>query len=228
MLIATAVLAGTLVVGVLACNVWVITAAKPYVYNSPTAIPANDVGLVLGTSPLNRSGGRNAHYQGRMESALLLYRRGALRHLLLSGANPSARYNEPKAMYQTLATAGVPKTDMTLDFAGFRTLDSVVRARAVFGLDEVTIVSQRYHVYRAVFLARRVGLDAVAYAAPTMPRRRSRRTEIREVFARVKAVIDLYIIRKQPKFLGEQEVIDLSPPESDPSNGDSVSSDTAS
>lgn len=219
MLILLVALLAAVGLGVLACNVWVIQAANAYVYSSPAAIPANDVGLVLGTSPRSREGGNNAHFRGRVESALLLYNRGALRHLLLSGANPSERYNEPKAMYQMLADAGVPKADMTMDFAGFRTLDSVVRAREVFDLDRLTIISQRYHVYRAVFIARHFGMDAVAYAAPTLPRRRSRRTELREIFARVKAVIDLYVIGKQPRFLGDKEAIDLPPPDASSDGG---------
>ena len=197
---------------VLACNVWVIQSTRSAIYDSPTAIPARDVGLVLGTSPWSREGRANAHFRGRVESAALLYKRGALRHVLLSGANPSDRYNEPRAMYQALADLGVDKADMTLDFAGFRTLDSVVRAQQVFGLDGLTLVTQRFHAYRAVFIARHLGLDAVAYAAPTIPRRRSRRTEIREILARGKAVLDLFFLDKQPRFLGEREDIELREP----------------
>lgn len=194
---------------VLACNLWVIQSTDAFLYDSPTAIPPKGVGLVLGTSPWSREGRANAHFRGRVESAALLYKRGALQHVLLSGANPSDRYNEPRAMYKALAELGVDGQDMTLDFAGFRTLDSVVRAKQIFGLDDLTLITQRFHAYRAVFIARHLGLDVVAYTAPTIPRRRSYRTEIREVFARVKAVLDLFFIDKQPRFLGEREEIRL-------------------
>ena len=224
MLLTVALLVTALAGFVLACNVWVIQSTRAFIYDSPTAIPAHDVGLVLGTSPWSREGRANAHFRGRVESAALLYKRGALRHVLLSGANPSDRYNEPRAMYQTLAELGVDKADMTLDFAGFRTLDSVVRAREVFGLEGVTLITQRFHAYRAVFIARHLKLDAVAYAAPTIPRRRSRRTEIREVLARVKVVLDLFFIDKQPRFLGEKEVIRLGePPAADEDDSDASS-----
>ena len=145
-----------------------------------------------------------------MDTAAALYASGKVRHLLLSGANPSERYNEPKAMAAALKDRGVPPGAVTLDFAGFRTLDSLVRARAVFDLQKLTIITQRYHGYRALFIAQRQGIDAVAMAAPTNPAVvQSRRTEIREIFARVKVVLDLFLTRKQPKFLGEVEPIRL-------------------
>ena len=193
---------------VIACNWWVIASTKSRVTDRADDLPDNAVGLVLGTSPWAAGGSANAHFAGRIETAAALYASGKVKHLLLSGANPSERYNEPKAMAAALKQRGVPANAMTLDFAGFRTLDSLVRARAVFDLQQLTIITQRYHGYRAIFIAQRRGMDAVAIAAPTIPEVvRSRRTEIREVFARVKVVLDLFLTRKQPKFLGEVEPI---------------------
>lgn len=192
----------------LACNWWVVASTRAQVTEHASALPDNNVGLVLGTSPLAPGGSANAHFAGRMDAAATLYASGKVKHLLLSGANPSARYNEPKAMAAALKQRGVPASALTLDFAGFRTLDSLVRARVVFDLQRLTIITQRYHGYRALFIAQRQGIDAVAFAAPTNPAVvRSRRTEIREVFARVKVVLDLFLTRKQPKFLGEVEPI---------------------
>ena len=201
-----AIAAATLML--LACNWWVVSSTKSRVIERADELPDNAVGLVLGTSPHAPGGGANAHFEGRMDTAAALYASGKVKHLLLSGANPSARYNEPKAMAAALKARGVPATAITLDFAGFRTLDSLVRARAVFDLQQLTIITQRYHGYRALFIAERQGIDAVAIAAPTNPAVvQSRRTEIREVFARVKVVLDLFLTRKQPKFLGDVEPI---------------------
>ena len=205
--IVVAALAATAVL-LLACNWWVVTSTQSRLVEHTNALADNTVGLVLGTSPLAPGGGTNAHFAGRMDAAAALYASGKVKHLLLSGANPSTRYNEPKAMAAALKQRGVPSSALTLDFAGFRTLDSLVRARAVFDLQQLTIITQRYHGYRALFIAQRQGIDAVAFAAPTNPAVvRSRRTEIREVFARVKVVLDLFLTRKQPKFLGEVEPI---------------------
>lgn len=194
----------------LVCNWWVVASTQSRMVVSADDLPDNAVGLVLGTSPRAPGGGANAHFAGRMDTAAALYASGKVRHLLLSGANPSERYNEPKAMAAALKDRGVPPGAVTLDFAGFRTLDSLVRARAVFDLQKLTIITQRYHGYRALFIAQRQGIDAVAMAAPTNPAVvQSRRTEIREIFARVKVVLDLFLTRKQPKFLGEVEPIRL-------------------
>ena len=194
----------------IACNWWVVGSTQSRVVDAPDQLPGNAVGLVLGTSPRAPGGSDNAHFAGRMDAAAALFASGKVKHLLLSGANPSTRYNEPKAMAAALKQRGVPADAITLDFAGFRTLDSLVRARAVFELGQLTIITQRYHGYRAVFIAQRQGIDATAFAAPTNPAVvQSRRTEVREVFARVKAVLDLFLTRKQPKFLGEAEPIKI-------------------
>ena len=204
--------AGLLALGavVAVCNWWVIASTRDRVYPSVDSLPTNAVGLVLGTSPFARDGGPNAHFAGRMDTAAAAWSEGKVRHLLLSGANPSERYNEPRAMYEALRERGVPEQAMTLDFAGFRTLDSMIRAKQIFGLERLTIISQRYHGYRSLFIARHRGIDAVAVAAPTRPAiTQSRRTEVREVFARVKAVLDLYLTAKEPKLLGKREPIEL-------------------
>jgi SanA protein len=220
---------GILLLALLGANVWVIGAAQSRVYDDIGRLPGNDVGLVLGTSPYTRRGNRNLLFRHRVRAAAELYAAGKVRHLLLSGANPDETYNEPRKLYQALVELGVPRTAMTFDFAGFRTLDSVVRAKEVFGLDRVTIISQRYHGYRAVFIARNRGLEAVAYSRPEEDARQPLRAETREYLARGMAVLDLFVLFKRPKYLGEQRTIEFGDapadahekggPESPPENG---------
>ena len=106
-------------------------------------------------------------------------------------------------MAEALMALDVPPSAMTLDYAGFRTLDSVVRARKVFGQAKVTLVTDDFHTARAVFLARHAGLDAVAFSSEKVSTRFSARTRVREVGARVKAALDVYVLRTGPRFLGE-------------------------
>lgn len=200
---------GGLLLALLGANAWVVGATQARVYDDIGRLPGNDVGLVLGTSPYTRRGNRNLLFRHRVRAAAELYAAGKVRHLLLSGANPDETYNEPRKLYQALVDLGVPPAAMTFDFAGFRTLDSVVRAREVFGLDRVTIISQRYHDYRAVFIARNRGLDAVAYSRPEEDARQPLRTEAREYLARGKAVLDLFVLFKRPKYLGERRTINF-------------------
>ncbi|MDE2149449.1 MAG: YdcF family protein [Gammaproteobacteria bacterium] len=194
-------------------NHWVINNTEAYVYTSWALLPDNDVGLVLGTSPYTRDGQPNPQFAGRVEAAAQLYQLGKIRHIIVSGANPDASYNEPRTMWQALVKRGVPPDVITMDFAGFRTFDSVARAQAVFGLNRLTLITQRYHAFRAVFIAKKLHMSPVAFCAPgggdIGP---LSRTAIREVFARIKAVLDIYLLDTVPKFLGPPHQIDLAPP----------------
>lgn len=183
-------------------NYRVVSAASPWVYTDLEQLPGNQVGLVLGTSNYTRGGQPNQLFAYRIKAAVQLYRAGKVRQLLVSGANPSAHYNEPRQMFQALVNAGIPAEAITMDFAGFRTLDSVVRANKVFGLRSYTIISQHYHVFRAVYIARAHHIHAVAYAAPSDNNRLLLRTRVREFFARIMAFIDVQL-GTQPRFLGQ-------------------------
>lgn len=206
----TGVLAFALIV--LLGNRWVINSTDAYIYRDWALLPSNDVGVVLGTSKYLENGKPSPEFRGRIEAAAELYRNGKLKHLIVSGANPDETYNEPRAMRRELIKAGVPDTAITMDFAGFRTLDSIVRAEAVFGLKQFTVVTQRYHSYRAVFIGRKLGLKVVAYIAPaTSDGGYGSRNPPREVFARVKAILDIFLLSTEPKFLGEPEHIELTP-----------------
>jgi SanA protein len=185
-----------LVVLVALSNRWVINSTDSSLYRDASLLPDNEVGLVLGCSPFVSSGKPSPQFRGRMQAAAELYKAGRVRRLILSGANPDSRYNEPKKMREALLELGVPSDAMVLDFAGDSTYDSVMRAKVVFGLSEVTVVTQKYHAYRALFLARKLGVRAVAYQAPTEgvtgP---GFRHPPREIFARVAAVFDVLIYR---------------------------------
>jgi SanA protein len=159
---------------------------------------------VLGTSAYTQEGESNPQFHGRIAAAAELYQLGKVKRLVLSGANPDARYNEPKRMREALLQKGVPSEAMILDFAGDRTFDSIVRARSVHGLTRVTLITQKYHTYRALFLARKTGLQAVAYMAPMegQPGPGFRHPP-REVLARLLAVLDLYLLRRPARAADE-------------------------
>lgn len=198
----------TVILIVLLGNRWLINASDAYITDKWALLPDNEVGLVLGTSPFLTSGKTSPAFQGRIDAAAELYRVGKVRHLIVSGANPDSTYNEPRAMRKALMQAGVPETAITMDFAGFRTFDSVVRAKEVFGLTRFTIITQKYHTYRAVFIAKKFGLPAWAFIAPAASDGRpGNRHPLREVFARVGAIIDIFVLNTKPKFLGQPEAL---------------------
>lgn len=192
-----------LVLSVLLGNLWVVNNSEAYLFTNWAALPENEVGLVLGTSPFTGGGEPNPHFEGRIAAAVELYQLGRIKHLIVSGANPSASYNEPRRMWQALTAAGVPAQAITMDFAGLRTFDSVARAKLVFGLSRVTLITQDYHAYRALFIAKKLGLDPVAYAPAGEGSGPAFRPYAREVAARVWAILDLYLFDTEPKFVGE-------------------------
>lgn len=194
---ATAIALVVAVVFLLLANRWVINSTDAYLYRDSALMPDNEVGLVLGCSSYTSSGKPNPQFYGRIEAAAQLYRQGKVKRLILSGANPDSRYNEPKRMQEALIEQGVPLEALTLDFAGDRTFDSVIRAQQVSGLQRVTIITQKYHAYRALFVARKTGLQAVAYAAPVEDGGEGFRHPPREIFARVLAVLDLFVLRSE-------------------------------
>ncbi len=199
-----------IVLGVLyltACEFLVMRAARGRIYAKYDALPARDVGLLLGTSPRLGGGYENPFFKYRINAAAELYRRGKVRHLLVSGDNRRHDYNEPEAMRDALLARGVPAGAITLDYAGLRTLDSDARAKEIFGSDKLTIISQRFHDARALLIADHCGIDAIAFAANDVPLRYSVKTYLRERVARMKVVLDLYVLRTQPRHLGRREPI---------------------
>jgi len=185
-------------------SVWIVYTTQSRVYDDLAAVPSRDVGLVLGarrTTPDGRW--TNPHFAHRIEAAAALYHAGKVKRLLVSGDNHVRGYDEPSDMRDALVAAGVPADVVLLDYAGFRTLDTVVRADKVFGQTRLMIISERFHNYRALFICRHYGIDAVAFNARPVSLRVSRWPAVREWLARVKVVLDLYVLRTQPKFLGK-------------------------
>lgn len=193
--------------GAVASNFHVKSTAKAHIYSSVTEIPKNDVGVVLGTSKYVVKGGINPYFKFRMDAAWKLYRNNKIRHIIVSGDNHKDGYNEPQQMKEYLVKLGVPARAITLDYAGFRTFDSMIRANEVFGQQSFTIISQKFHNERAVFIAKSYDIDVVAFNAKSPYL--SRRMRIREFLAKCKAVLDIYMLKTKPKFLGEKIEIDL-------------------
>jgi len=165
--------------------------------------------LVLGTSP-NGQNGPNPFFEGRMDAAAELYREGKVKHILVSGDNGTVYYNEPVAMQKGLVKRGIPKSAIELDYAGFRTLDSVVRAKDVFGAERITIVTDDFHASRALYIARHHGVEAQAYVS-SVALRDSMRVRVREVGSRCKMLLDLYVLGTEPKFNAPQTALRLKP-----------------
>ena len=187
----------------LVCNYWVIWSCSGKMYNDLNKVGYSDVALVLGTSKSINGKWDNPFFTNRMKAAADLFHTGKVKHILVSGDNGTKRYNEPRDMRQALLKLGVPDSCITMDFAGFRTLDSVVRSKKIFQQKRITIVSQEFHNYRALFIAQHYGIDAIAYNA-SPPSQPTPKTTFREYLARPKAILDLYILNTQPKFLGEK------------------------
>jgi len=171
------------------------------------AIPVRKTGLVLGCARLLANGRENAYFRYRINAAVELYEAGKVSYLLVSGDNSRPGYNESLDMKQALIEAGVPGERIVCDFAGFSTLDSVVRAKKVFGQAELTVVSQDFHVRRAVYIGEHFGVDVVGYAAKNVRHRLGMRTRAREVAARCKTLLDVHVLGRRPRYLGEPVAI---------------------
>lgn len=199
---AVALLASVCIASVVSERI-ITDAAAGRLYDVTSDVPVRDVAVVLGTSPKVAGGRPNVLYEARMDAAAQLYAAGRVKCLLVSGDNGDRRYNEPTRMRADLIKRGIPAKDVVCDYAGFRTLDSIVRAQKVFGQNRYVIVSQPFHNERAVYLARQRGIDAVAFNAVEAPLGAG--LWIRERFARFTAVMDVNVLNRQPRFLGKRE-----------------------
>ncbi|WP_017347024.1 outer membrane permeability protein SanA [Pantoea sp. A4] len=179
---------------------WISWKTAPFIYENVTELPHRQVGVVLGTAKYYRTGVINQYYLYRIQGALNAYNSGKVNYLLLSGDNAQQSYNEPVTMRRDLIKAGVDPADIVLDYAGFRTLDSIVRTRKVFDTNDFIIITQRFHCERALFIAQHLGIQAQCYAVPSPKDMLNIR--IREVAARLGALADLYIMKREPRFLG--------------------------
>lgn len=185
------------------CYLWITFSSRSYLYDSPRNIPARPVAIVLGTAKYTAPGKINPFYRARIDAAIALYRSGKVRYFIVSGDNRTLSYNEPAQMRSDLMLAGIPPDHIQPDYAGLRTLDSVLRAEKVFGNRQYIVISQPFHNARAVFLARHHGQDVIGLnAADPVAAKYSMKTRVREIGARMKAIWDI-LSNKQARHYGE-------------------------
>lgn len=200
------ILLGLAIIGLIIlfrCDYLVQHAAEGKLYNNASAIPHNKVALLLGTGKFLADGRENPYYTYRIEAAIELFRAGKAEYLIISGDNSRRDYNEPEQMKQDLIALGIDSTCIYLDYAGFRTFDSMVRLREIFGQRTVTVISQPFHNQRALYIAQREGIAAIGFNARDVSKKAGFKVQLREKFARVKLFMD-YLFGNEPKFLGEK------------------------
>lgn len=191
-------------------NWWVIHRTTEDVFHNESELPSNPVGLVLGTSSRLPDGSPNPYFDSRMKSAASLFHKGKIHHIIVSGDNRTRFYNEPVEMQKALVALQVPDSCITLDYAGLRTLDSIIRSKEVFGQNRLTIITQPFHSYRAIFISQYYDIDAVALTTDEeAPAESVARVYLREYLARAKAILDLYVLKTGPRHLGAKEPIVL-------------------
>lgn len=195
-----------IIIAIVITNVWINYSSKNLTYDSIDSIPKNKVGLVLGAGKFTSDGGINLYYKYRVDAAIKLYEAGKIEFLLISGDNGSKDYDEPSNFKNDLIARGIPEDRIILDYAGFRTLDSVIRAKEVFGQNSITFISQKFHNERAIYLAKNNNMKAIGFNAQDITGSYGFKTQIREYLARAKASIDVSF-NVQPKFLGEKIAI---------------------
>lgn len=177
--------------------------SENYIYNQIQNIPYNRVGLLLGTSKKLNNGWNNLYFSYRIQAAKQLYDSGKVHIFVVSGDNSRKEYNEAQDMKDDLIALGIPSDSIYLDFAGFRTLDSVVRMKEIFGQNKFTIISQKFHNERAILIARHYNMDVVGYNAKDVNSYYGFKTMAREKLARVKVFLD-FLTGKKPKYLGDK------------------------
>lgn len=203
-MLAYGTLAGLLVWGIADVGIRIASSGRLYDKTTIEQVPDARAAVVLGCVRILKDGSRNRFYGYRIRAAAELYKAGKVKAVIVSGDNHVKGYDEPSDMKEDLVAAGIPAEKVVCDYAGFRTLDSVVRAKEVFGAERFIVVSQPFHVRRALFLAWGFGCDAYGYAAEDVRGINSIMTLLREQLAKVAALMDV-VIRRQPKFLGARE-----------------------
>lgn len=195
----------TLALFIIISNVWVVSSTQDQVYDTTISAPHRSVALVLGTSRKLSDGSANPFFDNRITTAYNLYKAGKADYIIVSGDNRSKYYNEPAEMRKALIAKGVPSGVITLDFAGLRTFDSIVRCKEIFGQESITIITQPFHSYRSLFISNYFQMDAIVVVAEEPEALQSVKVLTRELLARPLAVLDLYVFNTEPRFLGEKE-----------------------
>lgn len=195
-------------------NIWVVGRSSARVTSDTASVPKAPVALVMGTSRRLANGSTNAFWKGRMDAAAALYKAGKVSKILVSGDNRSSDYNEPRDMRDGLVQRGVPVGVITLDYAGLRTLDSVIRAHEIFGVTDCVIVTDDFHLPRSLWLADRRGLNATGFCGKSLPWKVSGKARVREWLARINAGLEEWVLGTGAKHYGEREALEggESPP----------------
>jgi len=213
--IAIAVIILLLVGVIVGSGMLIRSAAEGHLYADVSLIPFRKTGIVLGCSRKLADGRNNLFFAYRVAAAATLYKANKISFLIVSGDNHVVGYDEATDMKNALIKAGIPAEKIYCDFAGFRTLDSIVRAKAIFDQTELTVISQAFHNQRAIYIARHAGIDAIGFNAKEVSAYHSSSTKFREQFARVKTVLDVCLLGTQPKFLGPKIAIGETSPARD-------------
>ena len=182
-------------------NYIVVQVAEGKTFSSIDEIPYNRVGVLLGTSKYRKKKIHNLYFDYRIEAAAALFHAGKIDFIIVSGDNRKEDYDEPEQMMVDLMALGIPEQKIFKDKAGIRTLDSVIRAKKVFGVNKFTIISQKFHNDRAIYIAEKNGMDVIGFNAKDVTKSYGFKTNLREKMARVKVVLDI-VFGIQPKFLG--------------------------
>lgn len=187
-------------------NVTIVNKSKDYITDNVNDLKPENVGLLLGTGKFLSNGSPNDFFFNRIDAAVELFKSNKIKFVIISGDNSKKDYNEPLDMKNELVKRGISENKIFLDYAGFRTLDSVIRAKEIFGQNSFIVISQKFHNERAVYLARRNGIEAYGYNAKDVEAYKGFKTKLREYFARDKVFLDI-LFGIEPKFLGEKIII---------------------
>lgn len=203
-------LVSLIVLGALFCfgiiffaNGLVTNTAKSKIFDNKDEVPETKVGLLLGTSKLLSNGYENLYFKYRIEAAAALYQSGKISRILVSGDNGNKDYDEASDMKYDLIAKGVDSNHIYLDYAGFRTFDSMKRLKEIFGQKKAVIISQKFHNERAIYIGEKLGMEVYGFNAKDVSKHYGFRTNLREYLARVKMLLD-FMIGVEPKFLGEK------------------------
>lgn len=177
-------------------------------FDEAADVPETPVALVFGCSKIYQ-GRQNLYFKYRIEAAVQLWKAGKVQCFIVSGDNHAHDYNEPEDMKKAMVEGGVPEEKIVCDYAGLRTLDSVVRAKEIFGVEKVVLISQKFHNERAAYLAESIGLEAVGLNAQAVGGPSAKKNTRREKLARVKMWLDVNVLKTDPKFMGKKEELPL-------------------
>lgn len=202
----TAVLALMMLISITAANI-LISSYDKYTFNSVSELKPVHCAILLGTSKWLRGGRRNLYYHYRILAAAELYNSGKCKKIIVSGDNGTMQYNEPMTMKRDLVKMGVKWDDVICDYAGFRTLDSIIRFKEIFGQKEGIVVSQKFHNTRAVYIGRAYGIELSGLNAQDVTVYYGFKTRIREIFSKMMCMLDVEIFHTNPRFLGERIMI---------------------